>query len=114
MRKLLMFALAAAVIGTLAATALAATSTIKVGDNYYVRSKGVPTVTVKKGDKLRFRFTGIEHHNAKGKGISLGSSCSKLRDSGTCTSSALNKKGTFVIYCSNHEQADQSMKVKVR
>ena len=98
----------------LAATAIAATKSITVRDNYYVRSTGVPTVTVLKGDKLRFNFRGSKPHNAKGVGISLGSSCAKIRSSGSCLSSALRKRGTFTIYCSVHGKGDQSMKVRVK
>ena len=47
MRKLIVIVLALAVAAALAATALAATKSVKVGDNYFVRSSGVPTVSVK-------------------------------------------------------------------
>ena len=46
MRKLIVLVIAAAAVTALAATAFAATRSVKVGDNYYVRSSGVPTVTV--------------------------------------------------------------------
>src|SRR5262245_10765370 len=115
-RKLFaLLALAGALVaGILATTAFAATKGVKVGDNYFVRSSGVPTVTVNKGDKLKFSFKGSAAHNAKGIGINLGSSCRKVRSSGSCTSAALNKKGTFTIFCEVHGRSDQSMKVKVR
>ena len=38
-------------LGASAAPALAATKRVKVGDNYFVRDGGVPTVTVNKGTR---------------------------------------------------------------
>ena len=41
---------------------MAATKSVKVGDNYYVRSSGVPKITVSKGTKVKWRFgTGTPH-----------------------------------------------------
>jgi plastocyanin len=114
MRKLLVLGVVGVLACVLAATALAATKSVKVGDNYYVRASGVPTVTVKKGDKLKFNFKGSSAHNAHGVGISLGSSCKTVRSSGSCTTPKLNKKGTFTVFCDLHGKSDQSMKLKVR
>ena len=114
MRKVLVPFLALSLLAVLAATALAATKSVKVGDNYYVKSSGVPTVTVNKGDKLRFLYRGDNSHNAVGVGIKLGSQCSRIKSSGSCLSNALNKRGRFTIYCSVHGRSDQSMKVRVR
>src|SRR3954451_3202942 len=102
MRKLLAIVIAGAVLGVLAATAFAATKSVKVGDNYYVRSSGVPTVSVHKGGRLKFNFTGDDVHNAKGVGISLGADCRKFRSSGSCTTRKLRKRGTFTIFCEIH------------
>ena len=113
MRKLLVLVIAGALLGVLAAVALADTKGVKVGDNYFVRSSGVPTVSVKKGDRLKFNFRGSNPHNAVGVGISLGSSCKTTRSSGSCRTSALKKRGTFTIYCQVHGKSDQRMKVKV-
>ena len=60
--------LTAAAITTAAAVAvpaLAATKSVKVGDNYYVRSSGVPTVTVKKNDTVKWNFAGNRPHNVR-------------------------------------------------
>jgi plastocyanin len=113
MRKFIVLCLAGALAGVLAATALAATKSVKVGDNYYVRSSGVPTVTVKKGDKLKFNFKGSSPHNAQSSSISTGS-CKTVRSSGSCTTPKLKKRGTFTIFCIVHGKADQSMRVKVK
>jgi hypothetical protein len=40
LRKLLFLALVAALMAALAASALAATRTVKIGDNYFVRPSG--------------------------------------------------------------------------
>jgi plastocyanin len=113
MRKLRVLALAVSLLGILAAVALADTKGVKVGDNYYVRSSGVPTVSVKKGDRLKFNFRGSNPHNAHGVGISLGSDCLKVRSSGSCRTRALKKRGTFTIFCDVHGKSDQKMRVKV-
>jgi hypothetical protein len=57
LRKLLVLALACAVLAIVATQAFAASS-VRVGDNYFVRSSGVPTVTVKKGSTVTWRFVG--------------------------------------------------------
>jgi plastocyanin len=113
MRKLLVLVVAGSLLAVLAATALAATKGVKVGDNYYVRSSGVPTVSVNKGDRLKFNFRGDSPHNAHGSGISLGSDCLKVRSSGSCTTSRLKKRGTFTIFCDVHGKSDQRMRLKV-
>ena len=62
MRKLIILALAVGCLGVLASVAMAATKSVKVGDNYYVRPSGVPKITVKKGTKVKWRFgTGTPH-----------------------------------------------------
>jgi hypothetical protein len=50
MRKLLVLVTMSAATAALATPALAATTSVKVGDGYFVRDGGVPTVTVKRND----------------------------------------------------------------
>src|SRR3954452_11494628 len=114
MRKLLALVITGALAGILATAAFAATKSVKVGDNYYVRASGVPTVTVNKGDRLKFNFRGDDSHNAHGVGIKLGASCLEVRSSGSCRTNRLSKRGTFTIYCDVHGKSDQKMRVKVR
>ena len=67
MRKLmLLFVLVAAggLMAFFAASAPSATR-VKVGDNYFVRASGVPTVTVSKGTRVRWVWTGRSLHNVK-------------------------------------------------
>ena len=63
MRKLIVAMLIAAASAVLATQALAATRSVKVGDDYFVRKGSVPTVTVKKGTKVTWRWTGKDLHN---------------------------------------------------
>ena len=111
MRKLLVLALAAAVLAVVATQALAASS-IKVGDNYFVRPSGVPTVTVKKGTTVTWRFVGSNFHT-----VVVRSGPVKFR-SGAKSSGTYKKKltraGTYRIYCSIHGAKDQSMKLVVK
>jgi|SRR5215204_6740094 len=111
MRKLIVIALVVGCFGTLASVALAAKS-VKVGDNYYVRSKGVPTVTVTKGTTVKWNFRGSNPHSVT---VSKGP---RKFDSGVRTSGSykkkLTKRGTYKIYCTVHGASDQSMKLVVK
>ena len=112
MRKLPAAALAVAVVAVTAtaATSLAA-STVKVGDNYFVRSSGVPTVTAAKNAKLTFRFAGRAQHLVK---VTKGPKKfqSPAQSSGTYRTPRL-RAGTYTIICAIHGGSDQKMKLKV-
>jgi plastocyanin len=102
---------AAAAIAAGAATSLAASS-VSVGDNYFVRSSGVPTVNAKKNARLTFTFVGRATHQVKvTKGPKKFSSSPK--STGTYRSPKL-KGGTYTIICAIHGGTDQSMKLKVK
>ena len=111
MRKLIVIAIAACALAAFAATAFAATKKIKVGDDYYVRSSGVPRVTVSKGTTVKWRFVGDSPHTvtvSKGpakfnSGIRTGGSFSKT----------LRKRGTYRIYCTIHGR-EQRMTLVVK
>ena len=109
MRKLLVVMLVAALPAVLAAQALAATRSVKVGDDYFVRKGSVPTVTVKKGTKVTWRWRGHDLHNlAVTKGpVRFQSS---FKASGTF-SKRMRKAGTYTIVCTIHQPA---MKMKLR
>ena len=62
MRKLIVIALVMGCLGVLASVAMAATKSIKVGDDYYVRPSGVPMVTVSKGTTVKWNFRGSNPH----------------------------------------------------
>jgi plastocyanin len=110
-RKLISLALAAGLLGPAAAPAVAA-KTVKVGDNYFVRDGGVPTVKVSKGTKVRWVWTGKSLHNVKvTKGpAKFGSPSQKSGD----YAKRVRKAGTYRIVCTVHGASDQSMKLVVR
>jgi plastocyanin len=110
MRKTL--ALATALCAVLAATALAATKTVKVGDNWFVRSSGVPTVTVQKGDTVRWTWVGDSSHNVV---VTKGPAKfrSPIKSSGSYRRK-MTRRGTYTIICSIYGKRDQSMKLVVR
>jgi plastocyanin len=100
------------VLVALAATAMAATRSIKIGDDYYVRPSGVPTVTVSKGTTVKWRFgTGTPHSVTVSRGP-------KKFDSGVRSSGSYRKtvtrRGTYTIYCTVHGASDQKMKLVVK
>ena len=112
MRKLIVLALVVGCLGVLASVAMAGSRSIKVGDNYYVRPSGVPTVTVSKGTKVKWRFvTGTLHTVTVNKGPARFNS--GFRSSGTY-SRTLKKRGTYTIYCTIHGFRDQRMKLVVK
>src|SRR5687768_748570 len=100
MRKLIVVLIAACALAVLAATAMAATKSVKVGDNYYERPSGVPKVTVSKGTTVRFNFSGADfpHTVTRLSGPSF-KSCSS-----TCRRK-LRKRGTYRLYCAIHGKA---------
>jgi plastocyanin len=111
MRKLFLVVLAVAALAVAASTAFAATKSVKVGDNYYVRSRGVPTVTVSKGTKVKWRFVTDTGHSVTVKrgptkfnsGVRTGGSYSRT----------MRKRGTYTIYCVIHG-SEQKMKLVVK
>ena len=110
MRKLLVAVLIAAASAVLAVPALAATRSVKLGDDYFVHKGSVPTVTVKKGTKVTWRWTGKDMHNvAVTKGpVKFRSS---FKTSGTF-SKKLTRTGTYTLVCTIH-QPDMAMKLRV-
>ena len=112
MRKLLVAVLATALVGLLAATAFAATRTIRVGDNWFVRDGGTPTVTVSRGTTVSWRFAGDSPHNVQ---VTRGPQRfqSPVRVNGTYRK-RLTRRGTYRIVCTIHGARDQSMVLRVR
>jgi plastocyanin len=112
MRKLIVVAVLACALAVLAATAMASTRSIKVGDNYYVRPSGVPTVTVSKGTTVKWRFgTGTPHSVTVSRGpVKFNSG---VRSSGSFRKK-LTRRGTYTIFCTVHGPSDQKMKLVVK
>ena len=98
-------------LGLLAVTSGAASS-VNVGDNYFVRPSGVPTVSAKAGTRVTFKFIGRKPHTATVRSGPAKFS-SPRRSSGSYKTPVL-RKGTYVLYCKVHGQADQSMKLSVK
>ena len=112
MRKLIILALVVGCLGVLASVAMAATRSIKVGDDYYVRSSGVPKVTVSKGTTVQWNFRGSNPHTVTvSKGPSKFSSGAKSSGS---YRKKLTKRGTYTIYCTIHGASNQKMKLVVK
>jgi len=109
MRKLLILIPLVLLVG--AAPAAAKTRSVKIGDDFFVRNSGVPTVTVKKGTTVKWNWTGHDSHNVV---VSKGPAHfqSSLKTSGSFKRK-LKKKGTYTIICSIHAPS-MRMKLKVR
>lgn len=110
MRKLLVLTVIAAASAALAVPALAATRSVKVGDDYFVRKGSASTVTVKKGTTVTWRWAGKDMHNVA---VTKGPARfrSSYKSSGTF-SKRLTRTGTYTIVCSIH-QPDMRMKLRV-
>ena len=112
MRKLLVPVLTAAMLGGAAVPALAATKRVKVGDNYFVRDGGVPTVSVARNTRVKWVWRGDSVHNVK---VTQGPA--KFGSSAMRTGRYVKKvstRGTYTLICSVHGAEDQSMKLVVR
>jgi len=113
-RKLLapvVLVLACGLMAVFSSSAPSATR-VKVGDNYFVRASGVPTVTVSKGTRVKWYWTGERLHNVKAVSgpARFGSDSMK---SGTYTK-RVRKRGTYTIICTVHGAEDQKMKLVVK
>lgn len=115
MRKPLALFLVPALLAALlaAGTALGGhvARTVKVGDNYFVRPAGVPTVHAGTGHRVRWRWAGRNPHNVKVLKGPLKFK-SRIMSGGRYTSPKL-RRGSYLIICEVHGRADQSMKLKV-
>jgi plastocyanin len=113
-RKLLALTVlaAAAVVPALYAGSATSATRVNVGDNYFVRPSGVPKVTVTKGTKVRWVWTGRDPHNVK---VASGPARfgSSTMESGSYTKK-VSTRGTYTIVCTVHGGSDQKMKLVVK
>lgn len=104
--------IAAVTLAVATSVAFGATRDVDVGDNYFVRASGVPTVTVRSGDTVTWRWVGRRPHNVRvTSGPERFSSPSKR--SGRY-SRVVRRRGTYTIVCDIHGARDQRMTLKVR
>ena len=90
----------------------AASRTVRVGDNWFVRARGVPTVTVHRRDTVTWKWTGRRAHNVRvTRGPARFSSPTKNR--GRYRKKVV-RAGTYVIICDIHGARDQKMRLVVR
>ena len=111
MRKPATALLATALAAALAVpTANAATRTVRLGDDWFVRDGGSTRVTVDRGTRVRWRWTGRDLHNVV---VRRGPTRfqSALKRSGSY-SKTLRRRGTYRIVCSIH-QPDMRMTLVV-
>ena len=112
MRKLIAPLVIAGLLGPAVAPAVAGAA-IKVGDNYFVRPSGVPTVTVAKGAKVTWKFRRARACTTCRSRKGPATFRSPTKSSGTFTKK-LTKKGTYTLICTVHGARDQKMKLVVR
>jgi plastocyanin len=111
MKKRLAFVLAVvAAVGcaAIAVPALAATKTVKVGPQIRF---GTKSLSIKRGDSVKFQWTGSLPHNVR---ISKGpqrATISKVKTKGTA-SHTFTKAGTYTIVCDVHAPT-MKMTIKV-
>lgn len=110
MRKTLVAILAMSTLAAVVAVpALAATRTVKIGDNYFIK-KGGGTVTVKKGTKVKWLWTGKAPHTVTGLGAGKFINSGKPKKTGSYILTT-RKKGTFKIICTIHNGQKMTLKV---
>ena len=100
MRKALIVLAAVPVAGILAIPALAATTTVRIGDDYFVKKGAAPKVTVKKGTTVKWLWKGKSPHNVTvTKGPTKFSSKTITKGS---FSKRVTKPGTYAVVCTLH------------
>ncbi len=111
-RQLLPHAAVLAAVLVLCTTALAATRTVRVGDNYFIRDRGVPRLSVDRGDRVEWRFVGADPHNVRAiRGPARFKSPTRVRGS---FARKMTRSGTYTIICDIHGARDQRMTLVVR
>jgi plastocyanin len=113
MRKLIVLATVVVSTAAIAAPALAATKTVKVGDVWFIsKAKNHRTVSAKVGDTVKWVWVGKMPHNVT---VSSGpvKFKSKTQQKGSF-SKKISKAGTYKIFCTVHGAKAQSMTLVVK
>lgn len=97
--------------GLTASEALSKSRSVEVGDNYFVRDSGGATVSIKRGQRLTWRWEGKNPHNVTVKSGPQKFHSATLRH-GATFSHTFTTRGTYVIYCTIHGPK-MSMKINV-
>ena len=109
MRVVLPIAVAAALAAAAGPAVAAKVTSVELGTSYYAPAK----VTVKKGDKVRFKWNpSFDMHDVN---VKSGPQRFKspLQASGTWTRK-FTKPGKYVLYCSQHSDMGMTLTVKKR
>ena len=110
MRKPLALLAAAGATAALAVPALAATKTVRVDDDFFVRAGSTPTVTVNKGDTVKWVWRGdVVHNVVVEKGPVKFSS--RTQKTGTY-SRVMKRRGLYSIVCTIHPGMTMKLRVK--
>ena len=103
--------LLALIVFLLAAAPASAARNVTVGDDYFVRSSGVATVTVHKGATVTWKWTGRRQHNVVATRKNRTRFQSPLKRSGSYSHKMVTR-GRYRIVCSIH-QPDMRMTLVV-
>jgi plastocyanin len=109
MKKLLLAGLVVALLAVAGTQALAATRTIRVGNNFFVHRGRPATVRIHRGTRLTWRFHGTLHNVTVTRGPQHFRSGNRSRGS---FSHRFTRRGTYRIVCTIH--SGMRMTVKVR
>jgi plastocyanin len=113
-KSLILVALAALAISAFAVPAMAggAKKSIKIGDNYFVKSGKPSTVSIKKNTTVTFKWTGHAPHD-----VFVTKGPKKFRSGNAKVKGSykvkLTKKGTYKIICTIHAP-DMALTIKVK
>ncbi len=113
MKKLFALLAVGALIAAFAVPALAATKTITIGDNYFVRRGPQPTVTIHSGDAVKFVWRGKHRHQVYQLNGPIDGTHfhTPTRTHGTYTR-VFHKRGTYQLFCTLHLSMKMTLKVK--
>ena len=111
MKKLLALAAAGCTAAVLGVPALAATTkTVKVADDYFVRKGSTPTVSIRKGDTIKWVWSGRHPHNV----FQIGGPGHFHSPTHTHTGTfrhRFTRRGKYVFQCTYHAKMRMNVRV---